>query len=61
MAAYDEFEPDLILLDLHMPKLDGFAVLKQLGERIPAVRPYRGAAAHPEPAGDAVPALAHAP
>src|SRR5690349_9527071 len=29
----DEREPDLVLLDLHMPYLDGFAVLKQLRER----------------------------
>lgn len=29
----EEHEPDLVLLDLHMPYLDGFAVLKQLRER----------------------------
>jgi putative two-component system response regulator len=33
-ALYDEFEPDLVLLDLHMPKLDGFAVMKLLEDRI---------------------------
>ena len=33
-ALYDEFQPDLILLDLHMPKLDGFAVMKLLKDRI---------------------------
>ena len=33
-ALYDQFEPDLVLLDLHMPKLDGFAVMKQLEGRI---------------------------
>ena len=32
-ALYDEFQPDLILLDLHMPKLDGFAVMKLLNVR----------------------------
>jgi putative two-component system response regulator len=35
-ALYDQFEPDLVLLDLHMPKLDGFAVMKLLEGRIPA-------------------------
>jgi putative two-component system response regulator len=33
-ALYDEFEPDLVMLDLHMPKLDGFAVMKLLEDRI---------------------------
>jgi len=30
-----EFGPDLILLDLHMPYLDGFEILEQLGDLIP--------------------------
>jgi len=34
-ALYDEFEPDLVLLDLHMPGLDGFAVMEQLESRTP--------------------------
>jgi putative two-component system response regulator len=34
IGLYDQFEPDLVLLDLHMPKLDGFAVMKLLEERI---------------------------
>ena len=37
--ARDEFirfQPDLVMLDLHMPKVDGFAVLKQLRESEPA-------------------------
>ncbi len=31
-----QFPPDLILLDLHMPHLDGFAVLSQLMPELPA-------------------------
>jgi PleD family two-component response regulator len=30
------FQPDLILLDLMMPKLDGYAVMKQLGGWLPS-------------------------
>jgi len=33
---FTEFEPDLVILDLLMPHLDGFAVMEQLNQLIPA-------------------------
>ena len=35
LELFNSFEPDLVILDLHMPELDGFAVLEQLNRRIP--------------------------
>jgi response regulator RpfG family c-di-GMP phosphodiesterase len=35
LPLYQELQPDLILLDLHMPDLDGFAILEQLAPLIP--------------------------
>jgi putative two-component system response regulator len=35
LALFREFEPDIVLLDLHMPHLDGFAVMRQILSRIP--------------------------
>ena len=32
LAMYKEFQPDLVLLDINMPHLDGFQVMKQLQE-----------------------------
>jgi putative two-component system response regulator len=34
-ALFEEHRPDLILLDLHMPDLDGFGVLEQLNPLVP--------------------------
>jgi signal transduction histidine kinase len=36
LPFYFEFQPDLVLLDLHMPNLDGYAVLAQLKSAVPA-------------------------
>ncbi|MGB8168605.1 MAG: response regulator [Chthoniobacteraceae bacterium] len=36
LSTLFEFEPDLVLLDLNMPFLDGFAVMAQIKEAIPA-------------------------
>src|SRR3712207_387532 len=33
---YVEFEPDIVLLDLHMPHLDGFALLERMASMQPA-------------------------
>ncbi|GIV95534.1 MAG: two-component system response regulator [Herpetosiphonaceae bacterium] len=35
LTLFIEFQPDLILLDLHMPYLDGFEVMNQLRQIIP--------------------------
>jgi putative two-component system response regulator len=35
VSLYEEFQPDLICLDLQMPTLDGFGVLEQLESWIP--------------------------
>jgi putative two-component system response regulator len=35
LTLYAEQQPDILLLDLHMPGLDGFAIMEQLRDRIP--------------------------
>jgi putative two-component system response regulator len=35
LAMYTALRPDILLLDLHMPAMDGFAVMEQLKGRIP--------------------------
>ena len=35
LARVEAFRPDLIILDLNMPHLDGFAIMQQLGKVIP--------------------------
>lgn len=34
-TLFDQHQPDLVLLDLHMPDVDGFAVLEQLSPLVP--------------------------
>ncbi|QXI25682.1 response regulator [Pseudomonas vanderleydeniana] len=36
LDLFNSFEPDLVILDLHMPEFDGFAILEQLSRRIRA-------------------------
>jgi DNA-binding response OmpR family regulator len=37
LDALDTFTPDLVLLDMHMPELDGAEMLKQLAVRSPTL------------------------
>jgi putative two-component system response regulator len=36
IARFTEIEPDLLLLDLHMPEIDGVAVMERLRAQLPA-------------------------
>ena len=35
LTAIEELRPDLVLLDIQLPDMDGFAVLEQLGSNAP--------------------------
>jgi putative two-component system response regulator len=35
LSLFREFEPDMVLLDLRMPGLDGFSLIRQLSVRVP--------------------------
>lgn len=37
LAVLDTFTPDVVLLDMHMPELDGVETLKRLADRAPAL------------------------
>jgi putative two-component system response regulator len=35
LPVFREFAPDILLLDLHMPHLDGFTIMRQITARVP--------------------------
>ena len=37
LAALDTFTPDVVLLDMHMPEMDGLETLKRLAARAPSL------------------------
>ena len=37
LVAIDSFVPDVVLLDMHMPEMDGVETLKQLASRAPGL------------------------
>jgi DNA-binding response OmpR family regulator len=37
LAALDTFTPDLVLLDMHMPEMDGAETLRVLAQRAPGL------------------------
>ena len=38
VLAYEEFEPDIVLLDINMPDIDGYAVFSRLKQKHPDVK-----------------------
>ena len=39
LELLDTFSPELIILDWHMPRLDGIGVIRQIRSRVPAIQP----------------------
>lgn len=49
LDLYQEFDPELVLLDISMPEMDGFAVSKAIREQFPEWVPIVFLSSHEEP------------